>query len=142
MSGIKDYKKYLLLIMIFVMIASLTVGYSAFVDSLGITNTVAHIRAEANTRVSAVSTNSSYVSNLDYDVNKILGSVNIPNGSSVTFNTTVTTYGNIPMALSGISVLNGNNAISGVSVLLLIFLILLLKYVIIIMSVLVINQKI
>lgn len=116
MSNIKDYKKYLLFIMIFVMIAFLTVGYSAFVDSLSITNTVAHIRADANTRVSAVSTSSGSISDLDYDVSRIVGTANIASGESVTFNTTITTYGNVPMALSGISVLNSNNVISGVSV--------------------------
>ena len=94
----------------------LTLGFAAFVDSLGISEAVVKIRPEINTRISSATTNSGYISNLDYTMKEITSVANIPNNESVTFSTTITTYSNVPTALSEITVLNGNNVLSNVTV--------------------------
>ena len=103
-------------IMITIFVILLSIGFAAFVDTLSISNVVANVRPEVNTRISSVTTNSGSISNLDYNMNEIMGIVNIPNNDSLAFNTTITTYNNVPMALSNIKVYNGNNEITGVSV--------------------------
>jgi len=103
-------------IIITIFVILLSIGFAAFVDTLSISNVVANVRPEVNTRISAVTTNSGSISNLDYNMTEIMGIVNIPNNDSITFNTTITTYNNVPMALSNIKVYNGNNEITGVSV--------------------------
>lgn len=101
---------------ILLVVLCFTVGYAAFVDTLSITGTVAHIWSDANTRVTSVTTNSASVSKIDFETNKITLGVNIPNGGSVTLTTTITTLGNVPMALSGLSVTNNGSAINNVSI--------------------------
>lgn len=113
----KNMKYYIItMILVAITILLLTIGYSAFSDNFSITDTVANVRADANTRVTSVTTNSSYTSNLNYNVSSIENSVNIPNGSSVTYQVTITTYGNVPMALSEIKVFEDNSIINNVSV--------------------------
>lgn len=103
-------------IMITIFVILLSIGFAAFVDTLSINDAVAQVRPEVNTRISAVTTSSSYISNLNYNVSEINGTANIPNNGSVTFNTTITTYGNVKMALSDIAVFNGNNQINNVTI--------------------------
>ena len=103
-------------IMITIFVILLSIGFAAFVDTLSINDAVAQVRLEVNTRISAVTTSSSYISNLNYNVNEIIGTASIPNNAAVTFNTTITTYGNVKMALSDIAVFNGNNQISNVTI--------------------------
>ena len=90
----------------------LTVGYSAFSDQLTITDIVAHVRAFKLVRVNGVTTNSGYVSNLDYNSKSILNTVNIPAGESITYSVTATNLGNVPVAVSEVSFSNGNGTIN------------------------------
>jgi len=103
-------------IIILTTILLLTIGYSAFIDSLSVSDVVVKVRPEKNTRISAITTTSSNITNLDYSMYEITGEANIPNNSSVTFNTTITTYENVPAALSDIKVYNGNNEITNVTI--------------------------
>ena len=49
----------------------LSIGYSAFVDSMSITGAVVKVRPEKFTRITAVTTNSSSISNLDYNMTEM-----------------------------------------------------------------------
>ena len=86
-------------ILVLIIVCFITIGYSALVSNISITDIVAHIRPDANTRITAVTTNSAYISNLDYGMQEISASANIPSGSSVTFQVTITTFGNVKKAL-------------------------------------------
>ena len=113
----KNTKLYVVtLALVVVMVFVLTVGYAAFGAQFSIANTVAHFRVSTNTRISGVTTNSLYISNLDYSANSIVSSASIPSGGTVTYQVTLTTYDNAPMALSNITVTSGASAISNVSV--------------------------
>ena len=103
-------------ILISIAVLILTIGYASFVSTFSITNTVAHFRISANTRVSGVSTSSPYISNLDYTANTLVSSASIPSGATVIYQVTITTYDNQPMALSNITVSNGGTVLSNVSV--------------------------
>lgn len=102
--------------MIMILVLGLTIGYSSFISTFSISNVVVHFRTDENTRVMGVTTNSAFISNLNYSATSINTTASIPNGASVTFNVTVTTFGNVPMALSEISVMNGINVINNVIV--------------------------
>ena len=117
-NGYAKHTRVYALVVLFVlfMVMLLTVGYSAFLSEFAITNTVAHLRIRPNTRVSGVTTNSQYISNLDYSTNSLISSASIPSGGVVTYQVTITTYDNAPMALSNITVSNGANQINNVSV--------------------------
>lgn len=106
----------LAIILLIIIVIALTIGYATFASEFSITDTVAHFRADSNTRVMSVTTNSSYISNLDYSTSSINSSASIPVGASVIFDVTITTLGTVPMALSGISVRNGANEINDVAV--------------------------
>lgn len=47
---------------------------------------------------------------------EIAGNIDLSVNSSITFNTTITTYSNVPAALSNIKVYNGNNEITGLTI--------------------------
>ena len=102
-------------IIIFVAIICLTIGYSAFTDSLSITDVVSHVRVDKVVRINGVTSNSSSVSNLDYSSKSILNTVYIPAGQSITYNATVTNLGNVPVAVSNVSFSSGGNNVSGLS---------------------------
>ena len=112
----------IIVIFIVMVILFLSVGYAAFVSTFSITNTVVNFKTDANTRVVGVTTSSNYITNLEYsnsklnNISQIHTTANIPSGASVTFQTTITTFGNVPMALSSISVMNGTTVINNVSV--------------------------
>ena len=108
-------KLYLFVTLIIITIILITIGYSAFTNSLSITNSVAHIRADKLLRVTNVTTNSSYVSNLDYGVSSITSDIALPAGASITYTVTVKNLWNVPVALSGVTFKNGNNTISSLS---------------------------
>lgn len=86
-------KLYLFVTLITITIILITIGYSAFTNSLSITNSVAHIRADKLLRVTSVTTNSSYVSNLDYGVSSITSDIALPAGASITYTVTVKKLG-------------------------------------------------
>ena len=58
-------------ILVLIIVCFITIGYSALVSNINITNIVAHIRPNADTRVTAVTTNSAYITNLDYGIQSI-----------------------------------------------------------------------
>jgi len=117
-SYVKNTKLYVVaVILVMLAVIVLTIGYSAFVSDFSITNVVSYFRIIPNTRVMGVTTNSAYVSNLDYSTTSINSTAEIPNEASVTFQVTITTFENVPMALSNISVMNGNTVINNVDIL-------------------------
>ena len=110
-------KKGLGLAVILIIISTflLTISYAAFSDQLTITNTVSYVRADVNVRITAVSTNSGNVSNLNYDVDSILNTISLAAGDSITYSVSVRNLGNVPMAVSGATFTLGNNTISTLS---------------------------
>ena len=100
---------------ILVICLSLTIGYSAFVDSLSITNAVAHVRIDKQVRVNGVTTNSGSVSDLDYGVSSILNTVYISPGNSITYSVTATNLGNVPVAVSDVTFTSGTTPVSNLT---------------------------
>ena len=99
-------------IAIFFIVLVISVGYAAFVDSLSIGSVAAVVRPEKLTRITSVSTSSSSISNLDYNMYEITSAADIADGETVTFNTTITTFGSIKAALSDIKVFNNSTEIT------------------------------
>ena len=93
----------------------LTVGYAAFSDQLTITGGNAIVRANVEVRGTGVTTNSSYVSNLDYRVSKVINDVSLPAGESITYTITARNLGPIPVAISNVSFSSGGNAINTIT---------------------------
>lgn len=109
-------------LVILLVVFLLTIGYSAFSAELSITNSVAFVRSQRVIRITNVTSNNSYVTNLNHSVKPntdnvsiIVNSVSIPNNQSVTYSVTVTNLGNVPMAISDVSFSNGNTAVTGLS---------------------------
>ena len=100
---------------ILIICLSLTIGYSAFVDSLSITNAVAHVRIDKQVRVNGVTTNSGSVSDLDYGVSSILNTVYISPGNSITYSVTATNLGNVPVAVSDVTFTSGTTPVSNLT---------------------------
>ena len=102
-------------IFIFMIILLLTIGYSAFSDQLTITNSVGIIRSNVEVRVTGVTSNSSGVTNLDYNTKQITNMVSIPAGSTVTYTVTARNLGNVPVAVSGVTFTSGDNNLTNLS---------------------------
>lgn len=83
---------------------------------MSISDAVVKVRPEKFTRITSVTTSSSSISNLDYNMTEILGTVNIAANESITFNTTINTFSNVKAALSSIKVYDGNNEITNVGI--------------------------
>ena len=90
-------------IIILVLILTLTVGFSAFVSEMSISNLVAEVRLNENVRitgVSVVSSSNGGMNSLDYDKDSILGNVNLKSSSAtVTLEVEVTNFGNTVMGI-------------------------------------------
>ena len=97
--------------MLFVLLF-LSIGYSAFVDSLSISDALVKVRPEKFTRIISVTTSSSSISNLNYSMYEIFSDANIAASETVTFNTNITTFSNVKSALSDIKVYDGNTEIT------------------------------
>lgn len=102
-------------LVILLVVFLLTIGYSAFNAELSITNSVAFVRSHRLIRITNVTSNNSYISNLNHSVKPntdnvsiIVNSVSIPSNASVTYSVTVTNLGNVPMAISDVYFTNGN----------------------------------
>ncbi len=102
-------------VLLLVIVGVVSIGYSVFVAELSVTNTVVKVRADKVVRVTNVTTSSGAVSELDYNVASVVSTVAIPAGGSVTYNTTVTNLGNVPIAVSDITFTDGNNTINGLT---------------------------
>lgn len=106
----------LFFLLLIIVVFMLTYGYAAFSDELTITGMVGHVRIDKVIRVNGVTTTSGYVSDLDYSHSSIISEVSIPAHGSITYSTTVTNLGNIPMAVTGVSFTNTTGqAITGLS---------------------------
>ena len=100
---------------IFIIVISLTIGFSAFQKQLLIDDSIFNVRLQKDTRVSGIvlsgnggSAESSYE---EYNVSKIYGSVDFPSSSSyVLYKVSLTNYGNVKTGL-----LNITSNTSGVS---------------------------
>lgn len=111
----KKNKLFIYVIAIFFVVFYLSSGYSAFGDTLGITSIVTHIRAHKEVRINGVSTGSGYVTDLDYDFDRIVNNVQIPAHGSITYTTTVTNL-LVPVAVSGVRFVDGNgNTVNGLT---------------------------
>ena len=93
-------------IIIAIVIFMLTYAYSAFSDQLTITGMVGKVRIDKVVRVNAVSTQSGYVSDLDYSHSSIISEISVPANDSITYSVTVNNLGNTPMAVAGVSFTN------------------------------------
>ena len=100
---------------IIAIIVFLTVGYAAFIADFSISNVVTKIRPNKVVRVTNASTNSLTVSDVDYSIDYVVGTVSIPAGDSITYNVTVTNLGNVPVAVSSVEFDDGRNTINSLS---------------------------
>lgn len=115
----KKNRILLIVIVLFCVVVFLTVGYSAFSDTLNITSTVAKVRIYKDIRVAGVtvSNNGANVTNLDYSVDSISSDATISQGGTITYTVTVKNLGNVPMAIYSIdeSGLPGDLTITNIS---------------------------
>lgn len=95
--------KNILSTIILVLILTLTVGFSAFVSEMSISNLVAEVRLNENVRitgVSVVSSSNGSMNSLDYDEDSILGNVYLKViNSTLTLEVEVTNFGNAVMGI-------------------------------------------
>ena len=98
--------------LILVFVCAISIGYSAFGSDMSISNIVADIRLASDIRVTNVgfvSADNGSVSNLNYDVDSVLGDVNLKNvNSTVTIEVSVTNFGNTEMGIYAITGLDDN----------------------------------
>lgn len=101
--------KNILSVIILVLTLSLTVGFSAFVSEMSISNLVAEVRVEKDVRITDVKLlseqcNSTSVSDLDYDADSILMSALFADNTSyAVVEVTVTNIGNVDVGLADLS---------------------------------------
>ena len=94
---------------ILILVLTLTVGFSAFVSEMSISNLVANVRVEKNVRITDVKLlseqcNSTSVSSLDYDVDSVLMSALFTDDTSyAVIEVTITNVGNVDVGLADIS---------------------------------------
>lgn len=90
---------------ILILVLSITVGFSAFVSEISISNIVADIRMQEDIRVTSVELVDGYeiISNdIDYDVDSVLGNVTFNSSDAIaTYKITVTNIGNVDFYLGG-----------------------------------------
>ncbi|MDE5888585.1 MAG: hypothetical protein K2H20_01050 [Bacilli bacterium] len=103
-----DVKQQIVISIVLIVIVFLTIGFSAFQDSLFIDSAKVTYRAIKDIRVTGVSIDSvenGGVSNYeDYNVNNIHGAVNLPNENSIVkYKVEVTNFGNVLMGIYEIS---------------------------------------
>ena len=91
---------------ILILILTLTVGFSAFVSEMSISNLVAEVRLHEDVRITGVSVVSSVnggMNSLDYDENSIIGNINLKGANStVTLEVEITNFGNTYYGIYGI----------------------------------------
>ena len=108
----KKYSIIFSIIPILFVILFLSIGYSAFVDTLSISDALVKVRPEKFTRITSVTSNSSAINDLDYSMYEIKAKANIASNEVVAFDTTITTFSNVKTALSEIKVYDGSNDIT------------------------------
>lgn len=113
----ENFKKnnivYIIPTLVLVIVASLTVGFSAFTTSLMVNDIALTVRVQKDIRVTntgivgASSEGSSFWE--DYNVNSIKSSVNLPNSNStITYQVEITNFGNVEMGIADITGLPSN----------------------------------
>ncbi|HIS91169.1 MAG TPA: hypothetical protein IAC20_05915 [Candidatus Faecisoma merdavium] len=106
MEKIFNFKITPIVLAIFVIL--LSVGYSAFQESMNITGSVLDVRVEADIRITGISVDSSTGNAIstyeEYNVKNISMGVTLPSSNStVTYKIEVTNFGNVPMAIASIN---------------------------------------
>ena len=91
----------------------ITIGYSAFSDSLAIQSSSITVIPQGNVRVTGISlgstSNGGTSSDEAFDEDEIISNIDLPNNNStITYNVTIRNLGNIEMALASISGLPSN----------------------------------
>ena len=108
----KNYKQ-LLSVFIFMIIATISIGYAAFGSEMSISNIVADIRIISDVRVTSMvyssATNSATTSYENYDVNSIISNISLPeSNSTITYKVGITNFGNQEMGIFSITGLPTN----------------------------------
>ena len=111
----KNRFRIFLPLVVLLVVLFLTIGYSTFVANFSISNVVAKFREIKEVRVTGVTTQSSFVSNLDYSSGAVVNDVLLSSGASITYNVKVTNLGNVPIAVSNVSFTDANGEITGLS---------------------------
>ena len=102
-----------IVILLLLMVVFLTVGYSAFSDNLEITNSVAYVRAHKVVRINGVVSDSA--TDMSYTQSGVYSNVTIPAGGTANYTVTVTNLGNVPVAVSNVTIKSGGQVVSGLS---------------------------
>lgn len=100
---------------IFLTIIFLTVGYAAFSDHLTITNSIGHVIANINLRITGVTSISPYASNTTFTTKTINSDISLPAGESITYSTDIRNLGNVPAALADVTFEGPNGVIASLS---------------------------
>ena len=95
-------------ILLFVVVYFLAVGFSAFQDSMDISNAMATVEAQKNVRITNVvystADNGGVNSLYTHDDGSISGNITLPNiNSSVTYEVEVTNLGNVEIGIASVS---------------------------------------
>ena len=95
-------------IFLIICILFLTIGFSTFREALEIDNIIATIRADADIRVTGISTSNvtglASTSNNNYNVTSISSNLSLPNSNStVTYQIEITNVGNVEMGILNIT---------------------------------------
>lgn len=111
LKKINGFKSLIYVMVVFVLL--LSIGYSSFNKSLNITGTVLQVRTVAEIRVTNVEqsevTNGAVANLVDYNKDRLLSSVSLPNSNStITYKISVTNIGNSEMAIKTIKGLPSN----------------------------------
>ena len=108
---LKNHKKFIcILVVSFIFL--LTIGYTAFGSQLFISEIVADVRIKSDiriTNVEFVSANNGGINDLNYDVDSVIGNINLESASStITLQVSITNFGNQEMGIWNITGLSNN----------------------------------
>ena len=98
----------LVVVALFIAVCFLSIGFSAYNDSMNITNAMATVTPDAKIQVTGASfdtsTNGGINNMFDYTDNTLTGSIDLPNSNStVTYEVVVTNLGNVEVGLASIT---------------------------------------
>ncbi len=107
-DNMKKNRVFSIVFGLFCVVIFLTIGYSAFSDSLNIGDATAKVRIYKDIRVTGVSVslNNSTVTDLDYDTDGISSKATLNQNGTITYNVTVKNLGPNPMAIYSIDTSN------------------------------------
>lgn len=98
----------LVVVALFIAVCFLSIGFSAYNDSMNITNAMATVTPDAKIQVTGASfdtsTNGGVNNMFDYTDNTLTGSIDLPNSNStVTYEVVITNLGNVEVGLASIT---------------------------------------